>query len=165
MLTIRQATVNDCPLIHEMAWKTFPETYKDIITPEQCDYMMEWMYSLENLQKQMTEERHVYLLAYDDNEPVGYVSVEPQAEDLFHLQKIYVLPEHQGKHAGAFLFHSAVDYIKNVHPSPCRMELNVNRNNPAVAFYEHMGMHKSRSGDFPIGNGFYMNDYIMAIDL
>ena len=30
------------------------------------------------------------------------------------------------------------------------MELNVNRNNKALQFYEHMGMRKLREGDFPI---------------
>jgi len=28
-----------------------------------------------------------------------------------------------------------------------------------------MGMQKDRQGDFPIGNGFYMNDYIMAMNV
>ena len=32
------------------------------------------------------------------------------------------------------------------------MELNVNRNNKALLFYERMGMRKLREGDFPIGN-------------
>jgi hypothetical protein len=45
------------------------------------------------------------------------------------------------------------------------MELNVNRHNRAVTFYEHMGMHKDREGDFPIGEGYYMNDYIMQMTL
>jgi len=27
-----------------------------------------------------------------------------------------------------------------------------------------LGMHKARSGDFPIGSGYFMNDYIMAIE-
>jgi len=45
-----------------------------------------------------------------------------------------------------------------------RIELNVNRNNKAVSFYEHLGMKIARQGDFPIGKGFYMNDYIMSID-
>ena len=45
------------------------------------------------------------------------------------------------------------------------MELNVNRNNKALQFYEHMGMRKLREGDFPIGNGYYMNDYIMGLDI
>lgn len=165
MFTTRKATLDDCKLIHELAWQIFPKTYKDIITPEQCSFMMEWMYSIENLTKQMTEEGHIYLLAYDGERCVGYVSVQPQEENLYHLQKIYVLPEMQGTGCGRFLFNQAVAYIKSVHPSPCTMELNVNRYNKALAFYEHMGMRIDRQGDFPIGNGYYMNDYIMALDI
>ena len=45
------------------------------------------------------------------------------------------------------------------------MELNVNRENRAIRFYEHMGMHKARQGDFSIGNGYFMNDYIMSMEL
>lgn len=68
-------------------------------------------------------------------------------------------------HLGKKLFERAVSAIKEVHPEPCRMELNVNRQNPALGFYEHMGMEKVREGDFPIGDGFYMNDYIMGMNL
>lgn len=92
MLTIRKATTADCELIHKLAWQIFPETYKDILSPEQNDYMMEWMYSIENIRKQMEEEGHVYFIGYKDKEVCGYVSVQQQGEDLFHLQKIYVLP-------------------------------------------------------------------------
>ena len=45
------------------------------------------------------------------------------------------------------------------------MELNVNRNNKALKFYEHMGMRIVRERDFPIGNGYYMNDYIMELEI
>ncbi len=110
-------------------------------------------------------QAHVYFIGYKDNEVCGYVSVQQQGEDLFHLQKIYVLPSFQGSHCGSFLFHEAVKYIKEVHPGPCLMELNVNRNNKALNFYERMGMKKLREGDFPIGNGYYMNDFIMGLEI
>ena len=93
------------------------------------------------------------------------MSERPDGEDLFHLEKIYVLPYFQGAHCGSFLFREAIRYIKDIHPGPCQMELNVNRHNKALHFYEHMGMKKVREGDFPIGNGFYMNDYIMGISI
>lgn len=165
MYTIRKATLADCGLIQELARQVFPFTYKDILTPEQIDYMMDWMYSLPNLRKQMEEEGHTYLLAYAGDKAVGYVSVQPQGEDLFHLQKIYVLPTFQGKQCGSFLFREAIKYLKTIHPTPCLMELNVNRHNKALNFYERMGMKKLRDGDFPIGNGFYMNDFIMGIEI
>ena len=149
MFTIRKATLEDIPLINKLAWEAFPATYKDILTPEQIVYMMDWMYSPENLHKQMTEEGHIYYIAFRENEGAGYVSIQPEGEGLFHLQKIYVLPQYQ----------------KHLHPSPCRMELNVNRENPALGFYQHMGMEKAREEDTHIGNGFYMNDYIMGINI
>ena len=163
-LRIRQATPTDCQLIHDLAWRIFPHTYRDILTAEQNDYMMEWMYSLPSLQQQM-KEGHIFFIAYEADLPVGYVSVQQEATDLFHLQKIYVLPDKQGLHYGEQLFRHAVAYIRSVQPEGCRMELNVNRHNRAVTFYERMGMHKDRQGDFPIGHGFYMNDYIMAMDV
>lgn len=165
MYTIRKATPEDCGLIHDMASVVFPATYRKILSTEQLDFMMDWMYAHKNILKQMEEEGHVYFIAFKENEPCGYVSVQPQEKDIFHLQKIYVLPAFQGQHLGSFLFRHAVRYIKEIHPAPCLMELNVNRNNKALLFYERMGMKKLREGDFPIGNGYFMNDYIMGLEL
>lgn len=78
MFTIRKATVADYELIHMMAKEVFPATYKDILSPEQLDYMMDWMYAPSNVRKQMEEEGHVYSIAYKENEPCGYVSVQQQ---------------------------------------------------------------------------------------
>ena len=165
MITTRKATTADISLINELATEAFPYTYREILTPEQIDYMMDWMYSPESLRRQMEEEGHVYFIAYEECEPCGYVSVQQQEENVFHLQKIYVLPYFQGAHCGSFLFREAIKYIKEVHPEPCLMELNVNRDNKALLFYERMGMRKLWEGDFPIGNGYYMNDYIMGLDI
>ncbi|MFA6812118.1 MAG: GNAT family N-acetyltransferase [Bacteroidaceae bacterium] len=170
MYQIRKATIDDCALINVLAKEVFPVTYKEILSKEQMNYMMDWMYSLKNIRKQMEEEGHVYFISYHENKPCGYVSVQLQGKneagkDIFHLQKIYALPQYQGKHCGSFLFHEAIKYIKSVHPSPCLLELNVNRHNKALLFYEHMGMKKSRQGDFDIGNGYFMNDYIMEMEL
>ena len=71
MFTIRKATTDDCALIRKLAQQVFPVTYRDILTSEQIDYMMEWMYSEKNIRKQMEEEGHVYLLAYEECEAAG----------------------------------------------------------------------------------------------
>ncbi|MDY3268360.1 MAG: GNAT family N-acetyltransferase [Phocaeicola sp.] len=177
MINIKKATEKDIPLINRMAWIAFPATYKDILKKEQIDYMMEWMYSPANILKQMSEEGHIYYIAYKqtgsdtetgaegEEKPVGYVSIQKEGEDLFHLQKIYVLPEYQKEHAGKALFMHAVSEIRAINGKPCRMELNVNRNNTALGFYMHMGMTKASEGDFDIGNGYFMNDYIMSLNI
>jgi len=169
-LTIRPTTTADIPLLGQLADVCFRHTYREILSAEQLDYMMNWMYSPESLHHQMTAEGHVYFIAEADGQPVGYVSVQPQglADDglpLWHLQKIYVLPDCQAGGVGRQLFLHALSYVSHTVGSRCHVELNVNRNNKALGFYEHMGMKRLRQGDFPIGNGYYMNDYIMGIDL
>ena len=74
-------------------------------------------------------------------------------------------PPFSGYALRQFFIQGSNQVIKEIHPEPCLMELNVNRNNKALQFYEHMGMRKLREGDFPIGNGYYMNDYIMGLDI
>lgn len=165
MFEIRKASVKDIDVIRALASVVFPDTYREILSPEQLEYMMEWMYSEESLHKQMEEDGHIYYLAYRGNEPAGYLSIQPEGEHTFHLQKIYVLPSFQGMKLGKLLFGQAIRAIKELHPTPCQMRLNVNRHNKALTFYQKMGMTKVDEGDFPIGHGYYMNDYIMGMDI
>ena len=153
------------PEIKAVAEVAFRATYSSILTAQQIDYMMEWMYSAESLHRQMTEEGHIYYLAYQGDRPAGYLSVQPEGEHTYHLQKLYVMPDYQGKQLGKLLFDQAVEAIRELHPAPCEMRLNVNRHNKALEFYKKMGMTKVDEGDFAIGNGYYMNDYIMGLDI
>ena len=187
---ISKASSEDIMCIHDMAQVVFRHTYREILSPEQMEYMMDWMYSPANLQKQL-DEGHVYYIAYRDGKPCGYVSVQPEgiADDgrlLFHLQKIYVLPSEQGHGLGRALFERAVAHVREVahmqevahvrevaggcteecvEGCGARIELNVNRNNPSIGFYHHLGLRILRQGDFHIGNGYYMNDYIMGLEV
>ena len=163
MYQIRKATTKDIEVIRAMATVVFPHTYCEILSAEQIDYMMEWMYSAESLHRQMTEEGHIYYLAYQGDRPAGYLSVQPEGEHTYHLQKLYVMPDFQGKQLGRVLFGRAIEVIRELHPGPCEMRLNVNRHNRALEFYKKMGMTKVDEGDFAIGNGYYMNDYIMGL--
>jgi ribosomal protein S18 acetylase RimI-like enzyme len=41
----------------------------------------------------------------------------------------------------------------------------VNRENKAIGFYNKLGFTIIAEEDIPIGNGFFMNDYVMQISL
>lgn len=167
---IRKAGADDVPSIHDLAQIAFRHTYRDILSPEQMEYMMDWMYAPENIMKQF-EDGHVYYVLSCSGLPCGYVSVQregvdPQGVEVYHLRKIYVLPSCQGEGLGRILFNRALEHVRaESHGRKARVELNVNRSNKAVSFYRHLGMTLLRQGDFHIGNGFYMNDYIMGLDL
>lgn len=96
MIQIIKADIEDIGSIHDMAEVVFRHTYRDILSADQIDYMMDWMYSPASLKKQLAEG-HVYYIAFRDSVPCGYVSVQPDGTNeegrlLFHQQKIYVLP-------------------------------------------------------------------------
>ena len=162
---ISRCNLDDIPVIRRIANVAFRHTYRNILSGEQMEYMMNWMYSEESLTHQIRDDGHQFFLADADGEPVGYASVSTDAEHVYHLQKLYVLPLYQGKGIGKQLLTAAVDYLRSQDPEPFSLELNVNRNNRAVGFYRSQGLEILRQGDFPIGGGFYMNDYIMGLQV
>ncbi len=172
---IRKAAIDDIDIIQGLAETAFRETYKPILTEDQIDYMMVWMYSWESLRSQMIEKENVFYILTVDGIDAGYVSIErhksPPADlqdyVVFNLQKLYVLPDYQGLGCGSALLSFAAGQMRLWSGSASRTcyELNVNRHNSAVSFYRSHGLRIVREGDFAIGNGFYMNDYIMMKEL
>ena len=170
-LTLLRAAAAQIDLVRRMAAEAFPATYRTILSPGQIDYMMEWMYSAATLRREM-EGPFAWFVAEADGTPCGYLSIEDEGlrdgVQHFQLQKIYLLPAFQHRGLGGRLFGEALGWMRrNCPPGAlgCRMELHVNRSNPALGFYRHMGMETVRAGDFPIGGGYLMNDYVMGMML
>jgi len=165
MITFRQGNIKDIPLIRELTFKIWPETYGAILSQEQIDYMLEMMYSPSSLEKQMLEQDHRFVIADENNQPVGFASYSRKDIDnnTYKLHKIYVLPGIQGKGVGKKL----IDHIiQSMLPSGAKtIELNVNRHNTAKKFYEKQGFKITRTEDIAIGNGYFMNDYVMEKNL
>lgn len=158
MHTIRHTTTADIPLIRELTFKVWPQTYRDILTSEQIDYMLEMMYSPSSLEKQM-QDGCSFIIVYDNEQPVGFASYQLTREEVAKLHKIYVLPSQQGKGTGNFMLNYIIEQVKKL--GAVSLQLQVNRNNTAKLFYEKKGFAVIEEADFDIGNGYYMNDYVM----
>lgn len=164
-IILRKARLEDISLIRTLAKVCFYETYWEILSMEQLDYMYEMMYSETSL-KQQFAEGHNYLLVFLHDECLGYVSYQYEGENSAHLHKLYILPSFHRKGIGEIMINSVFQKVKEHYEgASCFVELNVNRKNSAYNFYKKMGMYEVDSGDFSIGNGFYMCDYIMRKDL
>lgn len=161
-LIIKKISPEDISLVQEIAAQTWPVAYGHIITAEQLDYMMNMMYSTEALQKQM-DEGHQFFIAWFNEQAVGFASVSPDKNSCSKLQKLYVLPSTQKTGAGKALLQHAITFAKEQHAQ--KLLLQVNRNNNAVEFYKKKGFIIEYEADFEIGNGFFMNDYVMSIEL
>lgn len=163
MLSIRNATIKDIPLIRELNLKIWPKTYGAILSDAQIAYMLEMMYAPEVLRRQMEEPGHQFILCYDDEQPVAFASFAPLSEGAYKLHKIYVLPNQQGKGIGRYMIdHISGELKKQNIPY---LYLNVNRYNPAKSFYEKIGFTVAYEEDIDIGGGYFMNDYILKLAL
>jgi len=166
MFSIHTASTNDCYLINELASQVWENTYGEILTKEQLDYMFEMMYAPENIIKQINELQHQYFIISADNVPSGYLSIEKKDDNTYIFQKIYALPAMQGTGMGRYIIEQGISYLKSTHPNtPLHIILYVNRENPAVGFYKHLGFEVADTRDNHIGNGYYMNDYIMSLKI
>jgi len=161
-MTIRKAYAADIPLIRDMAYKIWPQTYGSILSQEQLDYMLTLLYSDKALHEQI-EGNIEFVIAYDGVHPVGFASFGLTEPSVFKLHKIYVLPSQQGKGTGRFIIEQLMKAMKA--KGAASLQLNVNRQNNAKSFYEKLGFVVMREEDVDIGNGYYMNDYVMEKSL
>lgn len=164
LTTIQPATLADIPVVIELAEATWEPTYRFIISKEQIDYMYRVIYTPASLQRQMTDDGHTFLLLHVEGRPVGYASYSPRPEapGVFKLHKLYVLPSHQGRGLGLQLVQAVEDAA--LQAGGRYLELNVNRHNPALNFYERIGFQQYREEDIPIGP-YWMNDFVMRKEL
>lgn len=160
MVSVKKAGAEAIPAIKNLANIIWPATYSEIITPQQVDYMMELIYSSSALQKQMAKG-HQFIMAYEADTPVAFASYSARENNpaVYKLHKIYILPNQQGKGIGKTL----INYITRDIAPVSSLQLNVNRNNKALQFYQKIGFKIIGEEDIDIGSGFYMNDYILEL--
>jgi len=164
MILLRKGTEQDIPVIRQIAEITWEPTYVPIIGREQVDYMLEMIYSKVALLQQF-QSGHEFLIAEMGSKNIAFVSysIIPEQSEAYKLHKLYVLPSVHGKGVGKFLINEVVNKVR--HAGGKTLALNVNRDNKAKEFYERAGFKIKETVDLDIGNGFFMNDYVMEITI
>ena len=157
-IIIRQATKDDITTIHNLAHKIWPSAYREILSAPQLAYMLELIYSESSLNKQF-ETGHIFLMAEENKKPLAFASYSMLKPGIYKLQKLYALPQAQGKGIGKMLINRIFGEIQL--EGATSLLLNVNRNNKARHVYEHLGFTVIGEEDIDIGEGYFMNDYIM----
>ncbi len=162
MITLRLATLNDIPVIQEIAEKTWFVSYQGIITPEQIRYMLDNMYSAANIEKAILDPHQAFWLAEKDDQVLGFCGIEhdyPEA-NFTRIHKLYILPDTQGMGIGKILLNHVGKEAAS-HGNQY-LHLNVNKYNKAVHFYQKSGFSVASEEVLDIGNGFVMDDFIMT---
>lgn len=156
-LSFKKASETDVPIISALANNIWRKHYLPIIGAQQVDYMMEKMYASENILQQMKDQQQ-YTLVLDKGTPIGYMSVSTKDNKNYLLHKLYVEVSERRKGTGAQLLNHILDSYKTLET----LELTVNRQNyKAINFYFKQGFVIKEVADFDIGNGYFMNDFVM----
>ncbi|MEN9973300.1 MAG: hypothetical protein RIS20_1647 [Bacteroidota bacterium] len=158
-MEIRFVEQTELHILETLARRIWPHTYSDIISTEQMEFMLNWMYSTETLSQQWRDGHEFYLIS-KDNTDIGFIALEQAGHEL-KVNKVYVLPEIQGSGAGKQLMDKAIERAKAKNCT--HIFLQVNRANKAKFFYDNLGFTIRSEEDFDIGNGFFMNDYVMEL--
>ena len=164
-MKISVATKSQLEIVKDLAYKIWPNTYGNIISQAQLDFMLDKFYNLSFLENQLINENQVFLLIEKNNQFLGFCAYELNCEssNKTKLHKIYVLPETQGKGIGKILLNE-VEKI-TLENNNSALYLNVNRYNNAQEFYKKQGYLVIKTIDIEIGNGYLMEDFVMEKEL
>lgn len=151
------ATLSHIPVIHALANEIWYTHYPGIITTAQIDYMLRTRYSPAAIAEGMKRGERFYL-AIEGEMPVAYAAFERGAHSYF-LHKFYVLTRLHRQGTGTRFW----QFLEAEMNEPLPIRLQVNRQNyKAINFYFRHGFTIEQVADFDIGNGFFMNDFVMV---
>ena len=169
-LTILPLLITDLPELRKLSQEIWYAHYSSVLSIEQIEYMLNLMYEAEVITHEINCQAILYNKAIANqlqNQPmVGYLSygLETTEENTYlKLHKCYLLPALHGYGYGQFLLSHVWEQAKymNVH----KIVLNVNKkNDKAIKAYSRFGFKIISSEIKHIGNGFVMDDYIMAYE-
>ncbi len=161
-MEIMRVGADELPEIERIAYQTWPDTYGNILSAEQLEYMLNRFYNVETLHERL-EAGSLFHIIRENDSILGFSEIRcNEKEKLCKLHKLYVLPETQGKSIGKLLLNHAFELAQQAGQKG--IFLNVNRFNKAKSFYEKLGFALVAEEDVDIGQGFYMNDYVMQLN-
>ena len=166
MITVRNATLKDAELIAGMSRQTFYDSFANENTKEDMDKFMSEQFTRELLMKEVGAEGNIFLLAYEGDEPVGYVrmrenNIPPElgVNQAIELARIYAVQTAIGKGVGSILMQKCIDTARE--KKHHTIWLGVwEHNQRAIAFYKRWGFEKFADHDFILGND-VQKDWLM----
>lgn len=160
MTTIRHATLADVKTIHLLAQQIWWPTYSTILEKEQISFMLDLFYAEEKLKKYISSGQQSFILLVENEQAVAFAAyaADQENEEVMVLEKIYCLPETQGKGYGRQLIDFVVTQAKLAGKS--FLQLYVHRENKARNFYEKMDFKVLKEVDRPLGE-YLLTDFVM----
>jgi ribosomal protein S18 acetylase RimI-like enzyme len=147
-----------------LADEIWREHFTPIIGAAQTDYMLNKFQSAEQIFVDINENDYTYFTAesIENSEMIGYCACRP-IEDYMLLSKLYVRKDYRGRGVARSLLNEVVALCRQDNAFE-KIRLTVNKHNDdAIASYNKIGFETIDSVKTDIGEGFFMDDYIMEL--
>jgi GNAT superfamily N-acetyltransferase len=155
---IRDAHLDEAPLLAELGRRTFVETFAADNDPEHLARFLEATYGATQQARELADPAVISLLAFVEGEAAGFAQLrrghaEPcvAGPEPIELQRIYALRAFHGRGVGAALLQAAMDRARA--EGFRTLWLGVwERNDKALAFYARFGFRDVGSHTFMVGS-------------
>lgn len=148
--------------IAALAAEIWHEHFTDIIGEAQVNYMVDKFQSYPALKEQI-ENGYEYFKVYSGHTFAGYTGIHQDDTSLF-LSKLYLKKDSRGQHVSTEVFHYLTSLCKERGIRNIWLTCNKHNSN-TLNIYKHWGFSVTREQKADIGNGFYMDDYILEYGL
>lgn len=170
LVSIRYATLKDAGLIADFSRQTFYETFASHNTKENMDKFMNEQFSREVLMQEVGSPGNIFLLAHEQEEPVGYVrmreSINPPElcnSNVIEIARIYATSNSIGKGVGKALMQRCIDIALEMNKDVIWLGV-WEHNQRAIDFYIKCGFEKFDTHTFLLGDD-AQTDWIMKKNL
>lgn len=155
---MRFADTGEAKELARMAREIWMEHFPKIIGKENTEYILNKFQSESAITEQINDGYLYSFIMYKD-EKVGYFSIRPEGDSLF-MSKIYVLKRFRGKGLGSKTLDDILQKGKALNVKKVYLHVN-KKNSSAISVYEHKGFIKVKDEMTDIGEGFFLDDYLM----
>lgn len=159
-IRFRFAAREDIPLLRDLAQRIWRACYRDIITAEQIEFMLEWMYSPARISEELDLGFAWKLIEDDRDQALGFLAFHLERDRRMKLDKLYVVPKEQGRGIGRAALQHVLGEAAALGATAVWLQVN-KHNTRAVASYRKAGFRVAQEAVFEIGGGFVMDDYLM----
>ncbi|HPT50036.1 MAG TPA: GNAT family N-acetyltransferase [Accumulibacter sp.] len=164
-IVVSPVTATDIEPLAALARVVWQRTYPEIISQAQIDFMLEQRYNPRRVRQELDMPGVWWEQARVDGELVGFAScLLTAAGREMKLDKLYVDPNRQRMGIGERLLREVRAHARREACDTLILAVN-KRNAPAIAAYRKHGFTVREAVRVDIGEGFVMDDFIMAQSL
>lgn len=169
-IEIRRITTEEIDQLQNIGRQTFYETFSGANSTENMQAYLEEGFSLEKLEKELTNKDSEFYFATSGDQIIGYLkinfaSAQTEIRDLHSLEieRIYVLQAFQGQRIGQMLYAKCLE-IANLRNLKYVWLGVWNQNQKAIRFYEKNGFVAFDKHIFKLGDD-EQTDLLMKLSL